>query len=496
MGNYFSKLFSNSKIKSEFDTLFALCPTEATNIDDMIAFNKQFVILKESYPDFDSSRYQSQFDLVFQPKLLEKVKLIYNSAKQEYTASATTNSSIIEVQKGIDSLNTALTSISNYSQYYTKDSSCDDIITEINKLKDEGNKLIAIITQTNNNMIKAKEIFCNIVCGYGITKDQDIGSIFTDGYNEYIYSILMMFSEFQPILFNTTISEGKKYIHNMLQYYSEAYYNNNDKLFITYKSYLDEFYNSLDIIKNKENFFNIGKKCLKKFPLTHIKGFGYYAQRYFDIDQGVLEVPNTYPAYNIDYEKVEASLVVINKIIEITSSGKNTSYFDVLNQYDIYSDKPWDGVTLIPTTAISPKETKYEIKTIQSTINPYQTFGEVLLIQAEDSTIPQRFTESLNASVAQVQEFIKTFIDKTEVFTLFSNPHLFNSVDYITYQPEKTSSAGPKLVRTIYNEMITKAMNYFVILPFETTTETYSINTFDILHSCAENSLNDFIYKF
>ena len=167
-----------------------------------------------------------------------------------------------------------------------------------------------------------------------------------------------------------------------------------------------------------------------------------------------------------------------------------------MNQYDIYSDKPWDGITLIPTTAIAPKETKYELKTIQSTINPYQTFGEVLLIQAEDSTIPHRFTESLNASVTQVQEFIKTFIDKTEVFTLFSNPHLFNSVDYITYQPEKTSSAGPKLVRTIYNEMITKAMNYFVILPFETTTETYSINTFDTLHSCAESSLNDFIYKF
>jgi hypothetical protein len=308
-----------------------------------------------------------------------------------------------------------------------------------------------------------------------------------------------MFSELQPVLFNTTVKEAKKYLMNMFEYYSDACYKTNEQLFLTYKSYVKDFYNSTDVVKSKDAFFKQGKAVLKKFPKHHLKAFGYYAQRYFPVQQGVLNVPSNYPCYHVEKEKIEATLVAINKIIEITANGATTYYFKPIDEYDMYSASD-NFEQLIPTTSLKQQGTidlNSCVKNIvQTNVNPYKVYCDKLLIKATDSTVNQRFQTVLSANTEQIQNFIKKFIQSTEVFSLFSNHALYSAIDYLTYQPEAKSSAGPKLVKSLYDEMIVKAMNYFVVLPFEPLNKTYTINTYDTLNGCNESSLNDSIYKF
>jgi hypothetical protein len=455
--------------------------------------------LKEKYPDFVVTSYQEQFDAVFQPKLYEIIEQIHKQGLDLYNSKT---NDLQQLQSLIPKLDIKADELNHYYPYYIRDNKCEKYVDDFAKWKLDINDEIAKIIKAEETLLAARELFCNIACGYGITLTHDVPKTFVDNVNEDTVNILMMFSEFQPILFGLSIKDIKTHLMYMFNYYTEYCYKNKEDVFSKYKSYVQDFFVNTEILKSRDKFFDLGRQALNKFPQHHKKAYAYYAKRHFPVQEGVLNVPSNFPTYNYSTEKIEAALVVMNKIIDITANGAKTYYFKPLAEYSIYSSSS-DYSNLISTatrksTAITDTELDKIINSIVETnVNPTKEYCDKLLIQAEDSSIPKRFKTVLSANTTELKTFIKNFIKTTDVYNTFSNPALFNAIDYMTYQDEEGSTAAPKLVKVLYDEMITKAMNYSVVIPFETLSfTTYTINTFDSNNGCPANSLNDFIYAF
>lgn len=293
--------------------------------------------------------------------------------------------------------------------------------------------------------------------------------------NIYVHKIIKDKSTF-TIEIDYEIKKGdvvnnasKQYLMNLLAYYFNVVFGNggyNRKTFCK-ECGLESFMQ--EETKNYDEFFtkgtNILKNIWKKYP-EHILSMCAYANKTL-INKINFKLPVNYPRFG--NSEIAASRYILNKIINYTSTTKD-SYFDTVDFTEYpFSVEPWDIVNY----PVSTSGTVYNFKIKNNLTKSYDNRFEFLFNQVGENEISEYLNITAKDIVNEID--LTEFEHKTDVW---------NIADVLNDQ---------SLSMFIYSKFIVGALRWNLILPINTMNSTIFINKNDLNNGCPKKNLLAFL---
>lgn len=485
-----------------------------------------------------STDYKNEIFNAYQDILVAEAREILAKYTSETTPDVETiQEKITKIESRTKALESDIGLVNVLLTDYSRDQSGAEVMVELTNIKAADDVSLGKL-MGNVDIMKAKAMFAGIVCNYGLGTGTSSGirqsaKNYIDKYlNPAVYKFLLMFSELQPLLWPVDYKDvdvDKYYesgnlhaiLENLSRYYSTHWYKKVDNTGVvvteweTDKLKIKEFMDAT--IMDAGTFFTEGKKILKKFGVHRWKSLRFMANKQPNNISGKMMVPVTWPKFNPDYEQTEAIVCICNALFISVSRGKGRTFIlpDVDALYDeIYDPKPWgtdSSKLLINSDDIVPVVVKGTVTGKIEDAPGVNNTGFItdklfnIYDNIENTGIPDipslscfRLTPAPELNIGLITELFKG-INSDDNFNnrirTSGMARIFNSVDYLTM--DTTGFARTQeFVAFVYHKVITDALRWQIIIPFNSLKTTMSICKNDIDNGCSKDALLPMAFGF